>query len=50
MQSIEKQTSFSEMVMAIQGQAFTTGQKIAGYFGKRHDDVLRKFVKHSEIA
>lgn len=42
MQLIEKQTSFSEMVMAIQGQAFTTSQRIADYFGKRHDNVLRK--------
>ncbi|WP_241569184.1 Rha family transcriptional regulator [Rosenbergiella collisarenosi] len=42
MQLIEKQTPFSEMVMAIQGQAFTTSQKIADYFGKRHDNVLRK--------
>lgn len=33
---------FSKMVMAIQGQAFTTSQKIAAYFGKRHDNVLRK--------
>lgn len=33
---------FSKMVMAIQGQAFTTSQKIADYFGKRHDNVLRK--------
>lgn len=33
---------FSKMVMAIQGQAFTTSQKIASYFGKRHDNVLRK--------
>lgn len=33
---------FSKMVMAIQGKAFTTSQKIADYFGKRHDNVLRK--------
>jgi len=33
---------FSEMVMAIQGRAFTTSQKIADYFGKNHKNVLRK--------
>ncbi|EPY7114013.1 hypothetical protein ACXEHT_004907 [Klebsiella variicola] len=33
---------FSKMVMAIQGQEFTTSQKIADYFGKHHDKVLRK--------
>ena len=42
MQLIEKQISFSEMVMAIQGQAFTTSQKIADYLDKRYDNVLRK--------
>ena len=33
---------FSKMVMAIQGKAFTTSQKIADYFGKSHKNVLRK--------
>jgi Rha family phage regulatory protein len=33
---------FAKMVMAVQGKAFTTSQKIADYFGKRHDNVLRK--------
>lgn len=33
---------FSKMVMAIQGKAFTTSQKIADYFGKNHKNVLRK--------
>lgn len=42
MQLIEKQTSFSEMVMAIHGKALTTSLKIAEYFGMRHANVLRK--------
>lgn len=33
---------FSKMVMAIQGRAFTTSQKIADYFRKSHKNVLRK--------
>jgi len=39
---VVQEFDFSKMVMAIQGKAFTTSQKIADYFGKRHDNVLRK--------
>lgn len=34
--------NFQKMVMASDGQVFTTSKKIADYFGKRHDNVLRK--------
>lgn len=34
--------NFQKMVMSSDGQVFTTSKKIAGYFGKRHDNVLRK--------
>ncbi|WP_265498689.1 MULTISPECIES: Rha family transcriptional regulator [Providencia] len=34
--------NFQKMVMASDGQIFTTSKKIADYFGKRHDNVLRK--------
>lgn len=33
---------FTKMVMTIHGRVFTTSQKVADYFGKRHDNVLRK--------
>lgn len=33
---------FKQMVMAINGQVITNSLKIASYFGKRHDNVLRK--------
>ncbi|WP_275074996.1 Rha family transcriptional regulator [Providencia rettgeri] len=34
--------NFQEMVMASDGQVFTTSKKIADYFGKTHKNVLRK--------
>lgn len=34
--------NFQKMVMASDGKIFTTSKKIADYFGKRHDNVLRK--------
>lgn len=39
---VVQEFDFSKMVMAIQGKAFTTSQKIADYFGKSHKNVLRK--------
>ncbi|MDX8001125.1 Rha family transcriptional regulator [Xenorhabdus sp. Reich] len=33
---------FQEMVTAVQDKVVTTSLKIASYFGKRHDNVLRK--------
>ncbi|UIM99573.1 Rha family transcriptional regulator [Yersinia ruckeri] len=36
------ESDFTKMVMTIHGKVFTTSQKIADYFGKRHDNVLRK--------
>ncbi len=33
---------FKQMVMAVQGKVITTSLIIADYFGKRHDNVLRK--------
>ncbi|MEG2566729.1 MAG: Rha family transcriptional regulator [Acinetobacter sp.] len=39
---VVQEFDFSKMVMAIQGKAFTTSQKIANYFGKSHKNVLRK--------
>lgn len=33
---------FQKMVPASDGQVFTTGRKIADYFGKTHKNVLRK--------
>ena len=39
---VVKKFNFSDMVMAIQGKAFTTSLKIASYFAKRHDNVMRK--------
>lgn len=34
--------NFQQMVMASDGQVFTTSKKIAEYFGKTHKNVLRK--------
>lgn len=34
--------NFQKMVMASDGQVFTTSKKIADYFGKTHKNVLRK--------
>lgn len=34
--------NFQKMVIASDGKVFTTSKKIADYFGKRHDNVLRK--------
>lgn len=34
--------NFQQMVMASNGQVFTTSKKIAEYFGKTHKNVLRK--------
>jgi Rha family phage regulatory protein len=39
---VVQEFDFSKMVMAVQGKAFTTSQKIADYFGKSHKNVLRK--------
>ncbi|HHR6399572.1 TPA: Rha family transcriptional regulator [Providencia alcalifaciens] len=34
--------NFQKMVMASDGQVFTTSKKIADYFGKTHKNILRK--------
>ncbi|HHQ6589165.1 TPA: Rha family transcriptional regulator [Serratia fonticola] len=41
-QLVEQEFDFSKMVMAVQGKAITTSQRIADYFGKSHKNVLRK--------
>lgn len=41
-QLVEQVFDFSKMVMAVQGKAITTSQRIADYFGKSHKNVLRK--------
>lgn len=40
--TILPESDFTKMVMTIHGKVFTTSQKVAAYFGKRHDNVLRK--------